>query len=141
MTEIKEKQYRPFNDPLERRWTIWDLNGEKVDVITDKAYYHNGVLTLHNNTGSVAHFREFRAALQYAEGGFGFDHYWVNDGVKSHIVEANMHSWQDDGNNVFIQMDSDAKIDRLVAVFPHAAWWVQRDSRLWPDTEKCTDNF
>ena len=138
--EDKQKWlHRLCSDPLERRWTVWILNGEKVDVITDEALFYNGVLSLHNNAGQVAQFGEFRAAIQCSHCNFGLDQYWVNDGMKSHVVEANRHSWDGNGMNVFIQSDFDKKIERLVAVFPHAAWWVHRDSRLWPDLEKCTD--
>ena len=133
-------EYRPFTDPLERRWTIWDLSGEKIDVVADAASYHKGVLALYgNNGGTVGVFKEFRSAIQHSHCNFGFRQFWVNDGAMSHVVESNEYSWNDDGRCVFIQTDHDAKKTRLVAIFPHSAWWVQRDSRLWPDIQKCTD--
>ena len=133
-------KYRPFTDPLERGWTIWDLSGEKIDVVADAASYHKGVLTLSiNNRNTVGVFKEFRAAIQHAHCNFGFSQFWVNDGVMSHIIESNDYSWNDDGRCVFIQTDHDLKKRRLVAIFPHSAWWVQRDSRIWPDTQRCTD--
>ena len=131
---------RLFADPLERRWTIWGLSGEKIDVVADAASYHEGVLTLAtNNLSTAGVFNEFRSAIQYAHAGFGFSQFWVNDGAMSHIVEANEHSWNIDGSCVFSQIDHDLKKRRLVAIFPHSAWWLQRNSRLFPDTQKCTD--
>ncbi len=131
----QQMQFRPFNDPLEKRWKIWDLNGEMISVVADMAFYHKGVLSLYiKNDGQIGSFQKFRAAMQVAHGNFGFTHYWINDGVMTHVVEANFHSFRDDGNNVFIQKDHD--IERLIAVFPHAAWWVDRNSRIYPDEDQ-----
>jgi len=137
MKKKKAKQrekFRPFSDPLKRHWEIWDLNGEKVDIVADFARFSDGVLDLFaKKWGVVGEFLNFRAAMQHAHGNFGFSHYWVNDGILSHVIEANRHAWNIDGKNVFAQIDSETKTERIVAVFPHAAWWLQRDSRMWPD--------
>uniref|UniRef100_A0A6H1ZZ88 Uncharacterized protein n=1 Tax=viral metagenome TaxID=1070528 RepID=A0A6H1ZZ88_9ZZZZ len=63
MKPKKQTEHRPFSDPLEKRWIIWGLNGEKIDIVADKAFQDNGILALYNKNGKVGVFKEFRAAL------------------------------------------------------------------------------
>src|SRR4030042_1244154 len=131
-----ENNFRSFVDsPLEHHWTIWTLNDDIIDIKAKQATFKDGILILLSEN-HTAMFKDFRAAIQCAHGNFGQSNYWISDGKQSHIVEANFHSW-DNGCNVFIQTNHDPKIEQLVAVIPNAAWWSDRDMRIYPDNKKC----
>lgn len=128
----KKTMKKQFQSPNKwsAHWEIWPVVGDKIDVKADGASYKKGVLDLWYQGGNVGMFRDFRAAIQSAHCGNGVAQTWVNDGLVNHIVEANAKSWDiTTGECIFVRhdlKDLDGNNGRLVAVFPHAAWWLER---------------